>query len=253
MKLRVLGCSGAELPGHNPSAFLLDDTLLMDAGTIGAVLDEGEQCRLSDILITHPHLDHIRGIPGLADNIIVTGLAKGVQVYSTAEVIAALHDHLMNGILWPDFGSIPSKSAPVVSYRRIVPERAFQVGEFTVTACLVNHTVPAVGYRVVKGGATLVYTGDTGPTERVWQLAADADALIVEVSFPSDMEEMALLTRHLTPRLLKNELAKFSGRLPPRILVTHLKPQYFAGIKAELEALRLPGIELLLEGAVYEL
>ena len=252
MKLRVLGCSGAELPGHNPAAFLLDDTLLLDAGTLGAELDEAEQWRLTDILLTHPHLDHIRGIPSFADNIMVTGKDKNVKVLATAETIAALRAHLMNGILWPDFNTIPSPSSPVVSYLEIVPEREFAVAGFAVTACLVNHTVPAVGYRIAKGESTLVYTGDTGPTERIWQLAENASALIVEVSFPNQMEEMAMLTKHLTPLLLKNELAKIRI-LPRRIFITHLKPLYFETIKAELDALQIPGLELLHEGRVYEL
>jgi ribonuclease BN (tRNA processing enzyme) len=252
VKLRVLGCSGAEFPGHNPSAFLLDDCLLLDAGTIGAVLEEEEQWQLNDILITHPHLDHIRGIPALADNIIITGQSKNVNVISTNEVITAISTHLMNGMIWPDFTKIPSEAAPVISYTEIVPEREFFVGEFAVTACPVNHTVPAVGYRVSKGGSTIVYTGDTGPTDRIWELADEISALLVEVSFPSEMEELALLTGHLTPKLLATELAKLP-KLPPRILITHLKPQYYDRIMAELEALPIPGIELLCEGQVHEI
>jgi ribonuclease BN (tRNA processing enzyme) len=116
----------------------------------------------------------------------------------------------------------------------------------------VNHPVPAVGYRVSRGGTSLLYTGDTGPTERIWELAGELAALIVEVSFPSDMEEIALLTGHLTPVLLGKELAKLP-KLPPRILITHLKPQYYDRIKAELAALRLPGVELLRGGNVYDL
>lgn len=252
MKLRVLGCAGAELPGHNPSAFLLDDAFLLDAGTVGSVLEEEEQYRLENILITHPHLDHIRGIPTLADNVIIGGHAQQVKVWSIAPVIEALQNHLMNGVIWPDFSKIPSPEAPVVSYAEIVPERMFAAGGYEVTAFLVNHTVPAVGYRVSGGGATLLYTGDTGPTERIWQMAGKVSALIVEVSFPSEMEEMAIMTGHLTPQLLLGELAKLP-LLPPRILITHLKPQYLKDIKAQLDALNIPGIELLYDGAVYEL
>jgi len=252
VKLRVLGCSGAEFPGHSPSAFLIDDSLLLDAGTVGSVLNEEEQWRIGDILVTHPHLDHIRSIPLLADNIVVSGLARTVQVISTAQVIAAIGTHLMNGIIWPDFTTIPNPQSPVIRYREIVPEHPFTVGEYTVQACLVNHTVPAVGYRVTKGDTSLLYTGDTGPTDRIWELAGDLAALVVEVSFPSDMEEIALMTGHLTPALLGKELAKL-GKLPPRILITHLKPQYYERIKGELDALRLPGIELLCDGNVYDL
>ena len=252
MKLRVLGCSGAELPGHNPSAFLLDDRLLLDAGTVGSMLSEQEQWQLDDILITHPHLDHIRGIPTLADNLIMAGQPRQVRVHATAAVIGALRAHLLNGLIWPDFSTIPSADAPVVRYHEITPEITFSVGEYRVTACEVNHTVPAVGYRVSKGNCTLLYTGDTGPTDRFWQLAGAASALIVEVSFPSGQEELALLTGHLTPELLKRELAKLPV-LPRRIFITHLKPQYSEQIRPELDALKIPGIELLQDGAVYQL
>ena len=252
MKLRILGCSGAELPGHQLSGFLIDDSLLLDAGTVGAVLQEAEQWLIRDILVTHPHLDHICGIPLLADNIIVNGLAKTVQVTSTAAVIAAIRDHLMNGMIWPDFTRIPNVGAPVIAYAEIVPEREFFLGEYRVSAFLVNHTVPAVGYRVSRGNTTLLYTGDTGPTERIWQMAGELSALIIETSFPSEMEHLALLTGHLTPALLAKELAKLE-KLPPRILVTHMKPQYFERIKAELDHLCIPGLELLSDGQVYEL
>jgi ribonuclease BN (tRNA processing enzyme) len=252
VRLRVLGCSGAELPGHNPTAFLLDDNLLLDAGTVGSVLNEDEQCRLTDILITHPHLDHIRGIPALADNFIMTGVPKSVQVFSTEEVLSALRSHLLNGVIWPDFSKIPSEAAAVIRYRLIVPQEQFTVAGFAVTASLVNHTVPAVGYRITKGASTLLYTGDTGPTDQIWETAQDVSALIVEVSFPSEMKEMAILTGHLTPLLLKAELAKLK-KLPPRIFITHLKPQYYDRIKPELDALMIPGIELLQEGTIYEI
>ncbi|WP_085812212.1 3',5'-cyclic-nucleotide phosphodiesterase [Geoanaerobacter pelophilus] len=252
MRLRVLGCSGAEFPGHSPSAFLIDDSLLLDAGTVGAVLSEEEQWRIKDILVTHSHLDHIRGIPLLADNIVVSGISRTVQVLGTTEVLAALGSHLMNGVIWPDFTRIPTPEAPVLRYQPITVEAPFQVGDYEVLACPVNHPVPAVGYRVSRGGASLLYTGDTGPTARIWELAGELAALIVEVSFPSEMEEIALLTGHLTPALLGIELAKLP-KLPSRILITHLKPQYYDRIKDELEALRLPGVELLRGGNVYDL
>ena len=202
MKLRVLGCSGAEFPDHHPSAFLLDDSLLLDAGTIGAVLAEEEQWRIRDILVTHPHLDHVCGIPLLADNIVMRRPANRVNLISTGEIIAAIRDHLMNGVIWPDFTTIPSAETPVLSCIEIIPEKEFFVGGFRVTAYKVNHPVPAVGFRITKGAVTILYTGDTGPTDRIWAMAGDISALLVEVSFPDEMEEMALLTGHLTPSLL---------------------------------------------------
>ena len=251
MKLRVIGCSGAESPGHHASAFLIDNELLLDAGTVGTVLSEEEQCRISDILISHPHLDHIRGIPFLADNILASGGARQINVISSAEIITAIRVHILNGVIWPDFSKIPSPESPVLSCMMIVPEQEFTIRGYAITAFRVNHPVPAVGYRISGGAATLLYTGDTGPTSRIWEMAGDITTLLVEVSFPDDMEEMALLSGHLTPALLRTELAKL-GRLPRQILVTHLKPVYFDITCSELTKLNIPGLEIIRQGMEYE-
>ena len=251
MKLRVLGSAGAEFPDFRPPAFLVDGHLLLDAGTIGSVLTEEEQWNLQHIFITHSHLDHIRSIPALADNIIIKNLAHTVVVHSTADVIAAMRAHLFNNVIWPDFTQIPTPDKPVLTFREIGVGHEVNVGGYSVRTVAVNHTVPAVGYIVSKGGRTLAYTGDTGPTEAIWPYAAGIDALIVEVSFPNSMEELALLTGHLTSSLLKAELEKI-GQLPRRILITHPKPQYYDTIKREIDSLGMGEIELLHDGAIYE-
>jgi ribonuclease BN (tRNA processing enzyme) len=252
MKLRVLGCAGSESLDFHPPAFLIDNELLLDAGTIGAVLGEDEQWGVRTIFLTHSHLDHIKGIPFLADNIIMRNLPHNIKVAGSAETVAAIRDHLLNNVIWPDFSRIPSPTAPVISYLELAPGREITVDGYSVTAYRVNHSIPAVGYIVRKGGKALLYTGDTGPTELIWEKAARLSALIVEVSFPNEMERMALLTGHLTASLLKTELRKIR-ELPPRILVSHPKPQYYETIKVELYALGIPQIELLKDGNCYEL
>lgn len=251
MKLRVLGSAGAEFPDFRPPAFLVDDHLLLDAGTIGSVLSEEEQWKLNNILITHSHLDHIRGIPALADNIIIKNLHHTVSIYSTRDVISAMRDHMFNNIIWPDFTQIPTIERPVLSFREIEAGRDFTVAGYSVRAIEVNHTVPAVGFVIAANGKTLAYTGDTGPTEEIWRHVSGVDALIVEVSFPNNMEPLALLTRHLTCSLLNAELEKI-GKLPARILITHPKPQYYDIIRKEIDCLGMKEIELLHDGAVYE-
>jgi ribonuclease BN (tRNA processing enzyme) len=252
MRLRVLGSAGAEFPDFRPPAFLIDDHLLLDAGTIGSVLTEEEQWRLQHLFITHSHLDHIRGIPALADNIIIKNLQHTVTVFSIQEVVSAMQNHLFNNIIWPDFTAIPTPENPVISFSTIETGRDYTVGDYSVRAIPVNHTVPSVGYRVCNGSTTLLYSGDTGPTEEIWQYANGIDALIVEVSFPNSMESLALLTKHLTSSLLKAELEKISV-LPKRIFITHPKPQYVDLILTEVESLGLKQIELLHDGAVFEI
>lgn len=252
MKLRILGSAGAELPDFRPPAFLLDDQLLLDAGTIGSVLSEDEQWQIHTIFITHSHLDHIRSIPNLADNIIIKNATHSVSVQSTAEVITAMQEHLFNDIIWPDFTRIPTSENPVIRFTTIIPNREYVVKDYSITAIPVNHTVPTVGYVVKSGGKTLVYTGDTGPTEEIWGYCSGVDALIVEVSFPDSMKDLALLTKHLTASMLVEELAKIKN-LPKKILITHPKPQYYHRISGELNALAIEGLELLRDGSVYTL
>lgn len=252
MKLRVLGSAGAEFPDFRPPAFLIDDHLLLDAGTIAAALTEEEQVRLRHLFITHSHLDHIRGIPALADNIIIRNYQHTVTVYSIKDVVSAMQDHLFNNIIWPDFTVIPTPDNPVISFVTIETDREYAVSDYSVRAIPVSHTVPAVGYRVCQGDTTLLYTGDTGPTEEIWHYANGVDALIVEVSFPNSMESLALLTKHLTCSLLKAELEKITI-LPKRILVTHPKPQFVDIIRTEIESLGLKEIELLHDGAEFKI
>jgi ribonuclease BN (tRNA processing enzyme) len=252
MRLQILGSAGAEFPDFRPPAFLIDGRLLLDAGTIGSVLSEEEQWKIRDIFVTHSHLDHIRSIPALADNIIMKNLKHTVTVHSTTAVISALQDHIFNGIIWPDFTKLPSAENPVITYTTIEPYKIYTVKDYSIETIPVNHTVPAVGFRVTSGGKTLVYTGDTGPTEDIWKYCSGADALIVEVSFPNNMESLALITKHLTSSMLVDELAKIA-ELPKHILITHPKPQYYDIIRSEIECLGIIGIELLHDGSVYDI
>jgi ribonuclease BN (tRNA processing enzyme) len=252
MKIRVLGCSGAEFPGYHPSAFLVDDALLLDAGTIGAVLSALEQETLKWVLITHAHLDHVRGIPLLADNMIVDNKGGSIQVMGIPETLRALREHLMNGVIWPDFSLIPTPEQAIVRYYPLEPEREYLINGYRVTAYPVNHSVPAVAYRVSQGGVSILYSGDTGPTERIWEAAGTLDALIIEISFPDEQEELAIRAGHLTPRLLLNELRKLPSP-PGRILITHMKPQHAMKIREQLYVLGIRQCEFMRDGAVYRI
>lgn len=254
MKLRILGCSGAEFPGFFSSAFLLGDSVLLDAGTVGAVLTEEEQWRIRHIFVTHAHLDHIKGIPLLADNVIVRNLQHQIVVHGTSEVLNSIKQHLMNNVIWPDFSQLPTPASAVIRYQELPPGEEVTIEGLQIRATPVNHSVPAVAYTVREAEVTLTYTGDTGPTFALWHELSEAagpiDALLVEVSFPNELEELALLTGHLTTNLLAIELNKLKV-LPRRLLVTHPKPQYYDTIKTELAGLTFPNLELLKEGNRY--
>jgi ribonuclease BN (tRNA processing enzyme) len=254
MKLKVLGSSGAEFPNHNSPAFLIDDVLLLDAGTIGPVLDARAQWKIKNILLTHAHLDHIKGIPFLADNIILKSKVHFVTIMSISSVLSALKKHLLNDHVWPDFTSIPHPDNAVLKLKQIRTGKPFKVNAYTVIAHKVSHSVPATGYILESGnGKRLLYTGDTGPTDAIWKAAKkQIDCAIVEVSMPNRMKQMAITTGHLTASLFKNEIKKMNS-IPRMILITHPKPQYLVQIKAEIKKLGMNNIKLLQDGKEYRI
>ncbi len=251
MKLSILGCSGSEIPGRYPTAFLVNNDLLLDAGTVGAVLGADEQRQIHHVLVTHPHLDHVCGIPFLADALVLSEQPHKVTVYSVSQVLDALHNNLFNGIIWPDFTKVPSPISAPLKFHKLTPGVEVHFADYLVTAWPVHHTVPAVGYRIRNKDAILLYTGDTGPTDQLWQEAGEISALIVEVSFPNAMSDLALATGHLTPELLSRELLKLCCH-PPLVLISHLKPEYEALICQELAELRIHGLKILHEGQTFK-
>ena len=244
MKLRVLGCAGSESPGRKSPAFLVDDVLLLDAGIIGAVLTQSAQEQITDVLLSHTHHDHVRGLPSFADNLIVSGKKGAVTIIGSAATLTAIHEHLINGLIWPDFSRLPTPEAPILRWQPIEPYRDFKVGEYLVTAFPVNHSVPTLAFRVQRAGVSLVYTGDMGPTPELWSAIDTPTAMIVEVSFPNELEELALKTGHLTAALLAKELALLPI-LPARIFVCHIKPYYEERIRQEIAALGIPALSIL--------
>jgi ribonuclease BN (tRNA processing enzyme) len=253
MKLRVIGSSGGEFPGHHPPAFLIDDCMLLDAGTIGASLNYAEQWKIRNILITHAHLDHIKGIPFLADNLIIKNKEHSVKIISISNVLIALKKNLLNNRIWPDFTIITAASKPVLELEGILPGKPFKINSYTITAYKVNHSVHAVGYIIEdRKGKRLLYTGDTGPTDKIWEAAKDIQCAIIEVSFPDKLKAMAIKTGHLTAGLLMKEINKMKD-LPEKILITHPKPLYLGQIKNEIRKLPLKNIKILKDGETYDI
>lgn len=250
MNIRVLGCSGAEFPGHNPPGFLLDGEVLFDAGSITTVLDEDEQFKIKNIFITHAHLDHIKGIPFLADNIIVRNTGHTVNIISIGSVLKTIKRNLFNSAVWPDFTILPQPDNAILNLIPVKTHIPITVNDYVITPYKVNHTVPAVGYLVEdRAGKRFFYTGDTGPTDGTWKKIGEKQihCMIVEVSFPNEMNEMAIRTGHLTAELLRKELLKIK-HLPEKIYITHPKPQHFKTIKTELGRLKLKNLMLLRDG-----
>ena len=245
MRIKVLGCSGAEFPGHNLPGFLLDNKILFDGGSITNVLDKKSQLKIENIFITHAHLDHIKGIPFLADNIIIESRRHKVNILSVSPVIRTIRKNILNSSVWPDF-----TLKGILRLKELKVGQEIKIDGLTVIPFRVSHSVPTVGYLAedIKG-RRLFYSGDTGPSDETWKKLGKKriHCLIIEVTFPSRMEDTAVRTGHLTPRLLKNELLKIRY-LPEKVFITHLKPQYFKIIETELQRLKINNLRVLRDG-----
>lgn len=254
MIIRVLGASGSDTPGHHLTSFLLDGGILFDAGGVTNSLTIEEQLKIEHIFITHAHLDHIRDIPFLADNLILSQSKSQIRIFSIEEVIDDIKKHLLNQRLWPDFTIIPNESQSVLKLEKIEEGKPVRVRNYEITPYRVAHTVTAVGFLVQGNQKSLFYTGDTGPTDKTWSSLPEIqlDGLIIEVSFPNRMSQIAKLTGHLSPELLLIELEKLS-RAPKRIFITHLKSIFRDEIIRELESLNIPNMSILFGAEVIEL
>ncbi|MFQ5988332.1 MAG: MBL fold metallo-hydrolase [Candidatus Methylomirabilales bacterium] len=250
MKYCVLGCFGGEVPGYHLSSFLLDDTLLIDAGSVSGVLDISAQSRIENVLLTHSHLDHVRGLCHLADNVFGRR-DRPVLVYSIEPVLQALKTSLLNNVLWPDFTEIPSSRMPILDFRPIPEGRATPIGHLQVTPIRLSHTVISIGYLLEGDFGAILHLGDTGPTDSVWRVVKgmpNLRAVMIGTSFPNRLQQLADLSGHLTPQGLKGELAK--GDVKASVYVYHMKPPYVPEIAQELKQL-VPKCEILEQGKEY--
>lgn len=251
MKLRVLGSSGSQLPGLNLTSFLLDRTVLIDTGSAASMLDFDEQKRVELVLLSHIHIDHSMGLLLMADN-LVGRTKKPIKVLSIPEVLDGLRGHLFNNQVWPDFTSIPSTKSAVFSLQALREGNPTRAGKYTVTAVKVSHAVPTTGFIIGDGRSSLLYTGDTRSTDRIWQLARKVRGIrgvIIETSFPNQLQELACLSGHLTPQTLRSEIDKSGLKVP--FYVYHLKSLYLDRVQKEIAALKNPQIRLAVEGATY--
>jgi ribonuclease BN (tRNA processing enzyme) len=250
MKIQVLGASGSVGRGRNTAAFLLDEFLLLDAGSVSRTLTSESQSKISHILLSHAHLDHIKSIPFLIDNINTKKQKKSITIYSGREVIQDLKRHIFNNRIWPDFSVIPSPEKALLRFQPLSTKGFLSIRGYRIYAIRVEHTVPAYGYLIEDAiGNCLMYSGDTGPTEKMWQAMKGhrVKALIIEASFPNALRKMALLSGHLTPALLRQEIKKM---IPPpeKLFITHTKLGYLTRIERELHSIKGIPWEILHDG-----
>lgn len=225
MRVRVLGCSGGISQNVATTSFLIDDDILLDAGTGVCDLSLDEMRRIKHIFITHSHLDHITSIPLLADTLFDDLIGQPIIVHAQAETIKALRDHVFNWTIWPNFTELPHKTNAVLKLETMVAGTVYELSGRQVEMISVNHAVPGVGYSVKKGGKVFAFSGDTTSNENFWASLNKHDSLdllFVESAFANKDIELAKIAFHYCPQLLAKDLKKLKHKT--RVYITHLKP-----------------------------
>jgi len=235
MRIKILGCSGGIGGKFRTTSMLVDDDVLIDAGTGLGDLSVEALAKIDHVFITHSHLDHVAFLPFLVDTVCWMRSAPLI-VHSTAATLQVLKDHLFNWKIWPDFSQIPDSENPFMIFCELRVGEPVKIQARTFTAVPANHVVPAVGYLVDSGRASFLFSGDTTTNDALWAVANRTENLkylVIETAFANKERHIAIASKHLCPSMLAEELSKLTREV--EVFVTHLKPGEVTLTMSEIE------------------
>jgi cAMP phosphodiesterase len=246
--------TGQATPEQRLSCYVIDDRVAVDAGSIALSITDAQRQSVRDIIVTHPHMDHIATLPIFIDDLFGE-LAEPIRIHATQEVIDVLEKDIFNWTVYPRFSELKNDKSKVMEYVPFRVGEEFRVDHLRVRAVNVNHIVPTVGLIVTDSEHTIAFSSDTAETEEFWQLVNSTpriEALLIEASFPNYLAELAEVSRHFTPASLKKELRKMKKHKDADILTVHIKPSYREQVVEELSALKIPKLQVMNPGQTYE-
>ena len=236
------------------TTFLVNGTIAIDAGSLGFSLSGQQLARVAHVILTHAHIDHVAGLPSAISEVF-PHLRRPMRIYGTADVLRAVRDHILNGVIWPDFARInlPDSDQPAVEFVEIRPHEPFEVDGVRFTPIPVDHEVPTVGLIARTPDAAVAFTSDTRATDAIWAVAngeAALRAVFVDCSFPDELEQLAQQSGHLTPRQVAAEAAKLTH--PAHIICVHIKPDTRDRVLTQLAPYKSQRIVPVEIGKTYE-
>lgn len=236
MKVRILGCSGGIGGRHlRTTSLLVDNDILIDAGTGVGDLAIAELAQIDHVFITHSHLDHLACMPFMIDT-VGDMRNRPLTVHATEATLEIIRAHIFNWAIWPDFSEIPSREKPVMQYKAVRLGKTVRLGDRSITPLPAEHTVPAVGYHLDSGVGSFVFTGDTTINDAFWPVVnkiANLRFLVIETAFSNREKRLAMMSKHLCPSMLAEELARLVREV--EIFITHLKPGQIELTMSEIE------------------
>jgi cAMP phosphodiesterase len=234
--IKILGAYGGKSTNMALTSIQLSKEVVLDAGNILEGLGNGSK-NINHLFITHSHLDHINDIGFLID---ATFEIRDVplRVYGRKKTLEDIHNHILNWDIWPDFTQINliDSQHKAIELIEIDIGETIDVDGCKITAIENNHTPSSNGYIIEKNGSAILFTSDTYCCDDIWDHVNNnkkISSVIVDVSFPSRMAQLASDSKHLTPALLKDELSKLK-RDDVTIHINHIKPSYKVELVKEI-------------------
>lgn len=233
------------------TTFLVNDSVAIDAGSLGFFESPARQARVRHVFITHCHQDHIASLPIFLEN-AYRPEGPPVTIYGSEAVLDSLKKDVFNDRVWPDLVELSPPGAAFLKLQMVVPGKVVKVEGLQLTPIPVDHGVPTLGFLIEDANTSVLIPSDTGPTQEVWKRASDCTnlkAVFLEASFPNSLGWLAELTGHLTPTGFQKEIAKLTR--PAKVLAVHIKPRFREEVSRELLALGLPELEIARLGCEY--
>lgn len=245
MKIRLLGSSVPD-PSRRQyvSSYLINGTVGIDVGCTGFYGSPQEQEAIRHIFLTHSHTDHTASLPILVEN-VWTPTDECPTIHGSVDTLEAVEKHIFNDVMWPDFVALSRVAPPFLRMSALKPEKTVEAAGLRLIPVPVDHIVPTFAYVVDDGHSAVIFGADSGPTNRVWEVAhrtPNLRAVFLEACFPNSLHDLAKTSLHLTPEMFAGEVAKMPRGV--KVIAVHIKVRYRAQVIRELEALNLTNLEI---------
>ncbi len=227
-KIQVLGAYGTRAKERGTTSFLLNKSTVLDAGNLLNALDV-DSIDIETVLLTHSHLDHIVDIAYIVDNYFNLR-TKTLKIIALPETIDILKADFLNDNIWPDFSKIKlGNGLPAVTYEVLDLDKEYRLSNNeTIRAFATDHTVPSCGYVYTKNSHAVLITADTLSLDSMLQeIQKDKNikSMVIECSFPNELESLAIESKHLTPKLLFEQLDALKAK-DISLYINHIKPSF---------------------------